>query len=62
MKVVALKPGFLGKLRQPGDEFDVPEGYAASWFTPAGELDPEAAAEKPKQRQRQRGGPLADLV
>jgi hypothetical protein len=73
MKVVALKPGYLGKLRQPGDEFDVPEGSKASWFVPVVDVEPEfeppvdaanasvlPPAEKPKQRQR--GGPLADLV
>jgi len=62
MKVVALKPGYLGKLRQPGDEFDVPEGSKASWFAPVDAANASVLppAEKPKQRQR--GGPLADLV
>ncbi|WP_039052161.1 hypothetical protein [Bordetella avium] len=35
MKVTALKPGYFGKLREPGDEFDVPDGAKASWFAPA---------------------------
>ena len=61
MKVVALKPGYLGKLRQPGDEFDVPEGSTASWFAPVDAVNvPLPPAEKPKQRQR--GSTLADLV
>lgn len=34
MKVIALKEGYFGKLRMPGDEFDVPEGSKASWFVP----------------------------
>jgi hypothetical protein len=35
VKVTALKPGFFGKLRAPGDEFDVPDGTRATWFAPA---------------------------
>ena len=35
MKVTALKPGYFGKLREPGDAFDVPDGAKASWFAPA---------------------------
>lgn len=34
MKVTALKSGYFGKLRQPGDVFDVPEGSKATWFEP----------------------------
>lgn len=34
MKVIALKEGYFGKLRMPGDEFDAPEGSKASWFVP----------------------------
>lgn len=34
MKVIATKLGYLGKLRQPGDEFEVPEGSKSSWFEP----------------------------
>lgn len=34
MKVIALKPGYFGNLRYPGDEFDVPDGARASWFAP----------------------------
>jgi hypothetical protein len=43
MKVIATKPGYFGKLRQPEDEFDVPEGTKASWFRPVDK------GEKPKQ-------------
>ena len=34
MKVIATKLGYFGKLRQPGDEFDVPDGTKGSWFQP----------------------------
>ena len=34
MKVIATKAGYFGKLRQPGDEFDVPDGTKGSWFHP----------------------------
>lgn len=34
MEVIALKEGYFGKLRMPGDEFDVPQGSKASWFVP----------------------------
>lgn len=34
MKVIATKQGYLGKLRQPGDEFEVPDGTKGSWFEP----------------------------
>ena len=55
MKVIATKQGYLGKLRQPGDEFEVPEGSKGSWFQPVeqkangkGGKKPEApASEKP---------------
>jgi hypothetical protein len=36
MRVVANKVGFDGrKIRQPGEEFDMPEGSKGSWFAPA---------------------------
>lgn len=73
MKVIAITPGYLGKLRQPGDEFDVPEGYAASWFVPAvdgrqevepqevepPEVEPQARAPKGTTRGRRT---VEDLV
>ena len=34
MKVKAISPGYLGKLRETGDEFEVPEGVKGSWFVP----------------------------
>lgn len=55
MKVIATKLGYFGKLREPGDEFEVPDGTKGSWFQPVeqkasgkGGKKPEApAAEKP---------------
>ena len=34
MKVIALKQGYFGKLRQPDDVFEVPDGTKGSWFQP----------------------------
>lgn len=36
MEVIATKMGYHGKLRDPGDTFDVPEGSKATWFKPTG--------------------------
>ena len=55
MKVITTKLGYFGKLRQPGDEFEVPDGTKGSWFQPVeqkangkGGKKPEApASEKP---------------
>lgn len=55
MKVIATKLGCFGKLREPGDEFEVPDGTKGSWFQPVeqkangkGGKKPEApAGEKP---------------
>ncbi|WP_164926506.1 hypothetical protein [Bordetella parapertussis] len=55
MKVIATKLGYFGKLREPGDEFEVPDGTKGSWFQPVeqkangkGGKKPEApASEKP---------------
>lgn len=51
MKVIALKAGYFGKLRQPGDVFDVPEGSKASWFEPVEpKADGKKAAGKPEKQ------------
>lgn len=47
MKVIATKAGYFGKLRQPGDEFEVPDDTkAASWFAPLEKAEKPAKAEK----------------
>lgn len=56
MKVTATKPGYFGKLRQIGDEFDVPDGTKASWFAPA------AADQKPAEPAKKQKPAAADLV
>ena len=43
MKVIALKQGYFGKLRQPDDQFEVPDGTKGSWFQPVKPVKPEAA-------------------
>lgn len=47
MKVIANKKGYFGKLREPGDEFDVPEKSKATWFEPVKKQD-DKPAEKPE--------------
>lgn len=50
MKVIATKPGYLGKLRAVDEQFDVPDGSKATWFIPASDADPEKSAKaKPKK-------------
>lgn len=34
MKVTATARGYFGKLREPGDTFDVPSGSKGNWFVP----------------------------
>lgn len=55
MLVIALKPGYHGKLREVGEKFDVPNGSKASWFQP---VAPDKA---PKQGGQSKGGD-GDLV
>lgn len=52
MKVIATKLGYFAKLRQPGEEFEVPNGVKGSWFKPveqkaAGKKSDAPASEKP---------------
>lgn len=49
MKVIATKQGYLGKLRQPGDEFEVPDGTKGSWFEP---VKQKAEDKKAKQGEK----------
>ena len=44
MKVIATKPGYFGKLRQAGEEFEVPDDAKASWFEP---VEKQAKPAKP---------------
>ena len=56
MKVKALDRGYHGALREPGDEFDVPEGSKATWFEPTA---PEVEKKKPEGRKKPEDAPLA---
>lgn len=55
MKVVATKQGYFGKLRQPGDEFEVPKGEKASWFS-------EVKADQPAKSKADQPESGKDLV
>lgn len=59
MEVIAIKPGYYGKLCQPDDKFDVPEGSKATWFVPVEQKaeGKKNAAAKPKET-----GDAKDLV
>lgn len=46
MRVIATNRGYDNvTTREPGDEFDMPEGAKGSWFRRVGEALPEPAAE-----------------
>lgn len=62
MKVIAIAKGFRGKLYEPGETFDVPEGTKGSWFVPA-ELQPEAKSAKvAKPAKAEKAAEGGDLV
>ena len=60
MKVIATKFGYFGKLRQPGDEFEVPEGSKASWFQPVEQKANGKCGKKPEAPASEK--PADDLV
>jgi|GEM_PF-5814510 len=45
MLVKATDKGYLGSLREIGEEFEVPSGASASWFEPV-KADPEKPARR----------------
>ena len=50
MQVHAIRQGFYGSLREPGDEFEVPDGDTGSWFVPVSpDDDADAAAASPEE-------------
>lgn len=60
MKVIASKLGYFGKLREPGDEFEVPDGTKGSWFHP---VEQKANVKSGKKSEAQAKEKLAsDLV
>lgn len=62
MEVIATKRGYLGKLREPGDKFEVPEGAKASWFKPAVEKPAKAAKKADAAQPPVVEKPADDLV
>lgn len=58
MRVKATKTGFYNdSLRDPGDEFEVPDGLKGSWFVPVAEFKtlPTKAEEKEPNTLSQMG-------
>lgn len=64
MRVIATKQGYHGKLREVGEEFDVPDDAKASWFEPKEKPAAEAkTAAKGKQAEGgDKGGQPADAA
>lgn len=60
MKVVATKRGYFGKLREPGDEFEVPDDAKGSWFQPVEQKANGKGGKKPETSAT--GKPADDLV
>lgn len=60
MKVIATKRGYFGKLREPGDEFEVPDGTKGSWFQPVEQKANGKGGKKPEAQANEK--PADDLV
>lgn len=60
MKVIATKLGYFGKLREPGDEFEVPDGTKGSWFQPIEQKANGKGGKKPEAQANEK--PADDLV
>ena len=60
MKVIATKLGYFGKLREPGDEFEVPDGTKGSWFQPVEQKANGKGGKKPEAKATEK--PADDLV
>lgn len=60
MKVIATKLGYFGKLREPGDEFEVPDGTKGSWFQPVEQKANGKGGKKPEAPANEK--PADDLV
>ena len=56
-EVIATKPGYLGKLREPGERFMVESDLEATWFEPAGKDKP--AAKEPDAKPAGKDKPAA---
>jgi len=52
MKVEAIKKGYHGKLREPGDIFEVPNGSKrASWFQPVNKTGKPSGGQQADKEQ-----------
>lgn len=60
MKVIATKLGYFGKLRDVGDEFEVPDGTKGSWFQPVEQKANGKGGKKPEAQANEK--PADDLV
>nr|DAW52689.1 MAG TPA: Origin of replication binding protein [Caudoviricetes sp.] len=47
MKVVAIKRGFYGQIREEGDTFEVEDSLTASWFSPLDQEDQQEQTQGP---------------
>lgn len=47
MKVVAIKRGFYGQIREEGDTFEVEDDLTASWFSPLGQEEQQEQIQEP---------------
>ena len=56
-EVIATKPGYLGKLREPGERFMVESDLEATWFEPAPKDKP--AAKEPDAKPAGKDKPAA---
>lgn len=61
MRVIAIAQGYGGKdkhaIREPGEQFEVPDGAKASWYEPVDEQD--SAPTGGKKGKQQSGHDLA---
>jgi len=47
MKVVAIKRGFYGQIREEGDAFEVEDGLIASWFESVNQENQQEQTKEP---------------
>jgi hypothetical protein len=60
MLVKATAKGYLGSLREAGDEFEVPDGTKSSWFAPVA-VEPEVKPAKPAKAKAADAKPSDDV-
>lgn len=60
MKVIATEKGYYGRLIEPGETFEVPDGEKATWFNPVDGSPKEKASKGGKQAAAPVGADSAD--